>query len=209
MSASWRWLVAGLLAAVVLFGAGWVVGHRGATTSDADRQAWQQVTDSLLGAARDQHRRVIDSLAAIARADSIAAVEAQRRADRARRAADSLAAETDALAALVIVARNAADSLALYPPLVESLLETVEQRSEEANALRVTLASTRSELAAWRATAEREGRRVVELERQLEAAPKSERWRVRIWGADVRPGAFAGIAIGGGATAGVGLVVTP
>jgi len=209
VSASWKWLVAGLVAAALLFGVGWIIGHRGATTGDAERQAWQARTDSLLGAARDQHRAVIDSLALVARADSVAAVEAERRADRARRAADSLAAEADTLAALVAVAQSAADSLALYPPLVETLMATVERRTAEAEALTGALGSVRSELAAWRATAERESRRVVELEEQLRSAPKPPRWRVRIWGADVRPGAFAGIALGGGATAGVGVVVTP
>ncbi len=175
MSASWRWLIVGLCAAVLLFAVGWVIGHRGATTSDEDRRAWQQVTDLLLGDAREQHRRVIDSLAAMARADSIAAREAERRANRAGRAADSLAAEADTLAASLVVARYSIDSIHIYQGMVISLDRALTEQTARGDTLEAALDAASRQVVTWRNVADLGARRELAMQETIEQLRREQR----------------------------------
>lgn len=67
---AWRWVVAGLVATALFFGVGWWIGHRGATSSDAERAAWADSTAVLLGAAREAHRVQVEQLLEEAARDS-------------------------------------------------------------------------------------------------------------------------------------------
>lgn len=209
MSASWRWLVAGLVAAAMLVGLGWWIGHRSVTSSEAERAAWQSRTDSLLGVERDRYRALVASLRDSVVVDTSEAARLRRVAERADSGARRWRAEADTLTALLVVAGTVRDSLRLYQRGVTVRDSIVARETARADTLAAALEVSMQATARLLTVARADSIRINALESQLRSAPKPPRWELRAWGLRVRPGAFVGLGLGGGATAGVGLVVTP
>lgn len=218
-----RWLIAGLVAAAVLFAAGWLVGHLTSTTGDAERQQWEEENDQLLGPKRREWQHAVslmmrEAALASARAKALGDSAARRGAERVASDAEAarLRTTTDSLLRLAALAESADAAIPILRALVSSVTaerdHAIAQRDEE-----------RRTAAMWRAGFEAQQEatghllariaadsvRIVDLEGQLERAPKADRWKLSLWGLDVRPG--AAVIWNGDKVpeVGVGLVVTP
>ena len=97
-----RWLIVGLVVAVLLVVAGFIGGHVASTRSAGELAAARKRADSLLGEARRDHQRALDSLAAVARADSVEAARLERVAAERAGEVRRWRAEADTLTALEI-----------------------------------------------------------------------------------------------------------
>lgn len=206
---AWRWAVAGLVAAALLFGVGWWIGHRGATSSDAERQAWADSTATLLGAAREAHLVQIAQLLREAEVDSAEARRLAVAAERERRERERWVAEADTLRAELAWAEHATDSLRIYPALVAATETALAHEVARGDSLEAGLRVAEKSIAVQRSVISLQDTRITTLEQQLRDAPKAERWRLRLLGADIRPALFAGVEPGGGVTVGVGVAITP
>jgi hypothetical protein len=209
-----------VVAVVVLFVLGAVVGHLLTSTSDADRAAWEARVDSTLTVERERHQAEIARLRSQMAADSAAADSARRAgeaasrdADRARGSASAARASADSLLAALGGLAALPDSVGR---LVGALQEADSAREVEAAALRRRIAADSTRLLAMGRLVARgdsvagaQALRIARLEGDLEARPGPDRWRLRLWGLDIRPGAAAIYTPGGDAAVGVGLLVTP
>ena len=203
-----RWLIVGLVVAALLVVAGFLGGHVASTRSAGELAEARQRADSLLGDARRDHQRAIDSLAALARADSLEAARLERIAAQRAGEVARWRAEADTLTALVLVAETARDSLALYPALVASLDSALVVSEQRADALESALRVTRSELAAWRQVAARGSERITQLEGVIADLRRPERWSLRLLGVRVAPGVGAGLTTTGEVGLVAGIVVS-
>lgn len=207
MSASWRWLIAGLVAAALLLGLGWWLGHRSVTSTAAERAAWQATTDSLLGEAQRQHGATVAALLdSVSRGTSEAArlrnVAALEQAQRVR-----WQAEADTLHAQLVVAGTVRDSLRLYQRgvtvLDSALTHEIARGDSLAAGLDRALLATARLLTVHRI----DSTRISALEHQLASAPKPARWELRLFGVRVRPAGAIILDTGGAVRVGVGLAL--
>lgn len=207
MSTSWRWLVAGLVAATLLVGLGWWLGHRSVTSTEQERAAWQAATDSLLGVERDRYRALVASLRDSVRVDTSEVARLRRVAQRADSGARVWQAEADTLTALLAVAGTIRDSLRLYQQGVTVRDSIVARATVRADTLAAALERSMSATARLYRVVRADSIRIDGLERQLAAAPKPPRWELRAWGLRVRPAAALILDTRGDLRAGVGLSI--
>lgn len=218
-----RDLIIGLVAAVLLLGLGFLLGHLASTTGDAERQRWAEENRALLGPQRQAWQQAVSgmmreaalaSVRARALADSAAAREAERPAGDAT--AGALRRATDSLTHLTAIVASAEEAIPVLQALVASVTaerdHAIAQRDEERRTAAMWQAGFEAQMAATAALEQRiaaDSARLVDLEGQLERAPKGDRWKLSLWGFDVRPGAAIIYGTDRAVEVGLGLVVTP
>lgn len=218
-----KWVTAGLIAAAVLFAAGWLVGHLTSTTGEAERQRWQEENRQLLGPKRGEWQRAVSGMmreAALASARANALADSAATREAARVASDAEAARlrvtTDSLWRLAEEAESADAAIPILRGLVASVTaerdHAIAQRDAERETNRILRGAVASQAEATghllaRITAD--SVRIADLEGQLERAPKGDRWKLSLWGADIRPGLGAIYGADRDVSIGVGLFVTP
>jgi len=218
---NWRWLVAGLVAAVLVALAAGIATHLASTRASADIDAARQLADSLMDsrqATADSLRRLRASYAA----DS-AEVLRLRAADsvRQRQLADALREvwrwrdSTRWNQAALDSAATAIDSLAAFPPVVASLRATVEAQDTalalaavRADSLLHALDVAVAAAASLRAANTVQADRIAALERSIDVLRRPERWTARVFGATLSVGGFAGLTTRG-PDVGIGVTLRP
>lgn len=207
---NWKVLVAGLVAAAVLFGVGFVLGHVTSTSGDPERIAWEARVDSLLGEQRDRHRVEVRAIRDSFAGDTATVARLRRAADRERAAGRAWQAVADTLQGQLAQATVAADSLDVYPALLVAKDSALSREIERGDSLELAVdVAVGRAVARLLEAAEKDSVRIAELERELEHRPKPSRWRIPLLGLDVRPCAFAGIGIDRRGTLGAGACLTP
>jgi hypothetical protein len=182
---SWRWAVAGLVAAALLFGVGWWLGHRGATLRDPERRALVAANDTL----KARHAKQVKVLAAQAAASQDSA---RRMADRARRAeagrvaadatADSLAGVTGSLDAKLADATTLADSVPILIAQRDAVIGERDHAKQQVEGERAIAANWRSSYekqleasAKLQARIDVDSTRIIELDATVEDLSKPGR----------------------------------
>lgn len=176
-----RWVIVGLVAAVLLLAVGFWLGHRSVTTSTADAQAWRDSTAVLLGQARKAHAAEVDSLRdeirfSDAQMLSIRASDqhARLRAYQSRAAADSLQAVLAEYSEIPI------DSLAIYPAIVALQDSTIAAQASALAAQDSALAIAERSRSVLLQVVDQQESRIHVLEGQLTTTPKPERASLRL-----------------------------
>lgn len=170
----WAWVVG----IALLLGAGFALGYFGSRNTDAERQAWDTNTDSLLGVALRRHRATLDSAARIIAAAEQRALDAQQRANAERAARIAARGSEDSLRRTLASALTRGDSLAARAATAALLPVVTASRDaavREANDLRATVAEQQRAAAAFFAKAAADSSRILTLEQQLADVPKPAR----------------------------------
>lgn len=186
---AWRWAVVGLVAAALLFGAGWWIGHRSVTTSEAERAAWQAGTDSLLGAQREAHRREVEQLLQGVTVDSTEIRRLAARAAAEKRDREKWQAEADTLTAMLAFAKTAADSIPIYQGMVAAGDSALGHEIGRGDSLDTALDLAEKSKAVLLSVIAIKDTRITVLEGQLASAPKPSRYEFRLLGLRTRCGA--------------------
>jgi hypothetical protein len=208
---STRWAIAGLVAALVLFVVGGLLGYRLGTSSDAEHRIWREETRTLRDSLERAHREEMAAVREGVASDSAARVAAEREARRQTAASQASQAEADTLRAELAIAELAADSVAMlriYPALVVKLDSAVSRETARGDALEEALAAEKRATARLTGMIGTQVAIIGQLQDQVSRIPKPKRRGIRLLGVDVAPCGYAGVGTRG-TDAGVGLCVTP
>lgn len=215
-----KWTVLG---AVLLLLGGVLIGHLLTSTSEAGRKAWEAETQAILRAERATWHTRVDSLENAAQERQQAAGKAADRAralEQGRQQALATAAHlrqrSDSLAHLLETVQGAEPAIPIYQALVASVTEERDSATARANTEQRIAANWQAAYEAQveatgllRARIATDSARIVRLETQLQHYPKADRWKLSVWGVDLRPGVGVMRTAGGDTEVGVGLFVTP
>lgn len=197
MKSTLRWVVAGLVAAAILLGLGWWLGHRSVTSTAADAQAWRDSTAVLLGEAAEAHQAEVDSVLGVA--DSLERqarrLVEQRNQASARAAGWSVAADS-LQAVLAGYSEIPIDSLAIYPVIVALQDSTIRMQEAALATLDSALVTSEQSRTVQDGIIARQASRLTVLEQQLATTPKPPRLELRLFGGRFRPGCAAGVDAG-------------
>lgn len=205
----WKWGIAGLVAAATLFGVGFLLGHRSATTGDAERRAWLDSTNVLLGAAKEAHLAQLGPLLAEVEAANIEIAKYRNSTIRERGEHQRWQAEADTLTAMLAFAETAADSLPLYQRIIEKKDSTIRADSSAIATLDTALGLSEQSKSVLLSVISTKDTRITALEEQLRRAPKGNRWELQLLGVRIRAGVGVVVTAGGQVRPAVGLFATP
>lgn len=202
-----RWLILGLVTAVVLFGGGALLGYRAGTSSDATHQAWRERALAAADSLAQLHRAAIADLQAGLAQEAAAREAAERAAAVAGAGARAARATADTLREELAAAASQQDSLALYGELVVALDTALAAATARGDALSEALAAEQRATARLTRMVGLQERMIGKLTEELRAAPQPVRRGIELLGMRVAPCGYAGWGTKG-RDVGVGVCVT-
>lgn len=203
----WKWSIAGLVAAALLFGVGWWIGHHGATLSDPERRALVAQNDTL----KARHAKEVRAIAA----QAAAALDSARHLAQQAQQAEAGRVAADATAdSLGEVTKSLGAELASATTLVDSFPILIAQRDAvigERDHAQQQVEDERAIATGWRHSYEQEmataaklqdriavdSTRIVDLERTVQELSKPAWLAFDLLGLRIQCGAGVGFTTEG------------
>lgn len=202
-----RWLIAGLIAGLVLLLLGGVVGYRLGTGSDPDWTEWQRRADSVEVELRqsDQDRAALRDSVEVSRETVL---RLTRSSAAHQSAAQRWRAEADTLTAELALASTALDTIATQRAVITALSIAYDEQESRGDSLGAALLVSQASVRQLGIRVTRDSAEIATMRGILDQAPKPRREGLRILGVSVRPAAFAGMSVTGRPVVGAGVAVT-